>query len=317
MAKLYWNNNGVTCCFPLTTTQPSGHSLAVNNNGTTQYLKLSAGATSALNVNINGTQYGAVSYPENTDILITPSFVCKRRASSEELCIYANGNLILNTASTSCTAISITEDAVITICGPYSGCYCNWTLNDGYLALNFTEQNACIHIKATALPTEGCGYTYNSAVDGEGCNYVCSVSDTWVGAVGGKTCINVALFNTTTSHCYNGSFTIKANNGRGVYTTCTTTFNGNASNFFEVNFPAMTNMCMYDNDYAYASYIGIELNGCCLLNNTACPVALCCGFTGLPVGSVQYPSGIWWWSGTGDGNHCLSFKDYSFTRVEV
>lgn len=317
MAYIYFNKNGATSCVKTIATQPSGHYLGVNVNGNAEYVKLANNTNGKMCVNIGGLTYSTAEYPENTDFLITPDFICKRRASTETLCIYANGTQIMSTSGTGCCNISIPEDAVITICGPYSGCYCNWTLNDGYLALNFTEQNACFHVNATALPTAGCGYCYNSAVDGEGCNYVCSVDSTWYGAIGGDSCIIVLLSNTTTSHCYNGSFTIKANNGRGVYTTCTTTFNGNASNFFKVNFPSMTNMCMYDNDYAYASYIGIELNGCCLLNNTACPAELCCGFTGSSVGAAQYPSGIWWWSGTGDGNHCLSFKDYSFTRVEV
>lgn len=319
MAKLYYNYNGVTCSTPnLATTAPSGHYLAVNNGGTTYYQKLRTGTCAGVpNVNISGTAYSFAYYPENTDFLITPSFICKRRASAEALCVYANGNLILNTASTSCTAISIPDNAVITICGPYSGCYNNWTLNDGYLALNFTEQDACFRVDATADVTCNCGYVYNSTVDGEGCNYVCSVSDTYTGAIGSKSCVTVFLLNTTTSHCYNGSFTIKANNGLNVYTTCTTSFNGNASNFFEVNFPTMAGMCMYDNDCAFASYIGLELNGCCFINSTECPRMYCCQFVGKPNGTVAYPSGFFWWSGNGAGNCYLTFKDYSFTRVEV
>lgn len=317
MSYIYFNKNGATSCVKTTTTQPSGHYIGVNINGNAEYVKLANNTNGKMCVNIGGSTYSTAEYPENTDLLITSDFICKRRSSTETLCIYANGTQIMSTSGTGCNSISIPDNAVITICGPYSGCYNNWTLNDGYLALNFTEQNACFQVNATTLATCGCGFKYHSEVDGEGCNYICSVDGAWYGVIGSNSCILVTLVNTTTSHCYNGSFTIKANNGDNVYTTCTTSFSCNVASFFAVNFPNMTNMCMYDNDRAYASYIGIELNGCCLLNNTACPVMYCCEFEGLPVGSVSYPSGTFWWSGTGEGNYCLPFKDYSFTRVEV
>lgn len=317
MSYIYWNKNGTTSCVKTVSTQPSGHYLGVNVNGNAEYVKLANNTNGKICVNISGSTYSTAEYPENTDILVTTDFICKRTASTETLCIYANGTQIMSASGTGCNAISIPEDAVITICGPYSGCYCNWTLNDGYLALNFTEQNACISVSASTYATCNCGYVYNSAVDGDGCNYVCSVDSTWTGPTGGKSCILVSLSNTTTSHCYSGSFTIKANNGNNVYTTCTTSFNGDASDFFIVNFPTMTNMCMYDNNCAYASYIGLELNGCCFINSTACPAQFCCGFEGRPGGAVTYPSGTFWWSGTGDGFHCLTFKDYSFTRCTI
>lgn len=317
MAYIYFNNNGSTSCVKTVTTQPSGHYIGVNVNGNAEYVKLANNTSGKMCVNIGGSTYSTAEYPENTDFLITPDFICKRRASTETLCIYANGTQIMSTSGTGCNDISIPDNAVITICGPYSGCYSNWTLNDGYLALNFAEQDACFRVDATALATCNCGYVYNSAVDGEGCNYVCSVSDTYTGAIGSKSCITVSLLNTTTSHCYNGSFTIKANNGLNVYTTCTTAFSGNAPNVFEVNFPTMAGMCMYDNDRAYASYIGLEFNGRCFINSTECPRMYCCEFVGSPNGSVSYPSGTFWWSGNGAGNHCLEFKDYSFTRCTI
>jgi len=321
MPALYFNNGGVTCCTPLRTYQPAGsHYLGVSVSGTPYYLQLSASSTHPMKVNIGGTQYAPIVYPTNTDILITPTFICKRRASTEALCFYSNGNLILNTAGTACCAISIPDDDVITICGPYSGCYNNWTLNDGYLALNFTEQNACFYINATTQVTSGCGFTYHSEVDGDGYNYVCSV-DGGPAASGHNIYTIIYALCFTTTHTYSGSVTTKANNGDNVYTTCATTFSGtlNPNCFDNVNicFPAMTNMCMHDNNCAYASYIGLELNGCCFINSTSCPAMYCCGFEGSPAGAVLYPAGIFWWSGSGAGIHCLTFKDYSFTRVEV
>lgn len=318
MAYLYNNLNGTVSCVKLTTSQPSGHYLAVNVAGVPNYVKLANNTSGKICVNLNGSTYSTAEYPENTDLLITSDFICKRRASTETLCIYANGTQIMSTSGTGCNNISIPDNAVITICGPYSGCYNNWTLNDGYLALNFTEQDACFYINATASAAEGCGFTYHSEVDGEGCNYACSVDG---GPGNGTIGTTIYALCFTTAHTYSGSVTTKANNGCDVYTTCATTFSGtlNPNNVSTVDicFPAMTGMCMYDNNCAYASYVGLELNGCCFINSTECPRMYCCAFVGNPNGTVSYPSGDFWWSGTGAGIHCLRFKDYSFTRCTI
>lgn len=321
MSYIYFNKNGATSCVKTVSTQPTGHYLGVNVNGNAEYVRLANNTNGKICVNIGGSAYSTAEYPENTDFLITPEFICKRRASTETLCVYANGSLILNSSGTSCTAINIPDNAVITICGPYSGCYGNWTLNEEYLALNFTERNACFSINATTEVTRGCGYTYHSATDGEGCNYVCSVD-------GGLPSQPAQYINTylyaycfTTAHAYNGSVNVKANNGNDVYTSCTTSFSGtmNPGSVTAVNicFPAMTNMCNYNNDRAYASYMGLSFNGCCFLNNNECPRMYCCGFTGEPVGPVNPTEGPWWWSGTGGGIYRLEFKDYSFTRCTI
>jgi len=318
MSYIYFNKSGATSCVKTTTIQPGGHYIGVNINGNAEYVKLANNTNGKMCVNIGGSTYSTTEYPENTDLLITSDFICKRRASTETLCIYANGTQIMSTSGTGCNSISIPDNAIITICGPYSGCYNNWTLNDGYLALNFTEQNAYFYINTSTIPAVGCGFTYHSEVNGDGCNYICSVDG---GSGDGSIDATIYANCFTTAHTYSGSVTTKANNGNNVYTTCATTFSGTLSpnGFYDANicFPAMTGMCMYDNDDAYASYIGLELNGCCFINSTECPRMYCCAFRGKPNGSVSYPSGDFWWSGEGGGIHCLTFKDYSFTRVEI
>lgn len=217
MSKIYWNNNGTTCCFPLTSTQPSGHYLGVNVSGTPQYVKLSAGVTSALNINIGGTQYGAVSYPETTDLLITSDFICKRTATTEALCVYANGTLVLNTAGTACNVISIPDNATITICGPVNACYLSATMQDGYYAANVTRSCACISMSAEAITntyeTNSCACIYGEY------DWEQSIDDqTWVASCPVNQYFTVGGANLTGTHTISATVTSCIQN-----LSCTTT----------------------------------------------------------------------------------------------
>lgn len=242
MSKIYWNNNGTTCCFPLTSTQPSGHYIGVNVSGTPQYVKLSAGVTSALNINIGGTQYGAVSYPETTDLLITPDFICKRTATTEALCIYANGTQILNTSGTACCPISIPDNATITICGPVNACYLSATMQDGYYAANVTRSCACISLSANActqtFETNSCAciygeYDWEEQIDDQ----------TWVASCPVNQCFGVGGVNLTGTHTISATVTSCIQN-----LSCTTTCS--------ITLPSGTHSCYYITPMATGSLTG-------------------------------------------------------------
>ncbi len=310
MAKLYWKNNGTTRCFHLTVTQPSGHSLAVNNNGTTQYLKLSAGATSALNVNLNGTQYGAVSYPENTDILVTSDFICKRTATTEALCIYANGTQILNTAGTACNAISIPDNATITICGPVNACYLSATMQDGYYAANVTRQCACISMTAYACSGSVCTTYSTACIYGE-YDWEQSINcQTWVASCPVNQCFIVSGNNLTGTHTISAAITSCIQN-----LSCTTTCNFTlSSGSYCCSLTPMATGSLTGNAQVCLPFCSsFKLNGTDIGNSGYGCMMLCGSYTsfnGYCTANTEYRYDT-------SALACCCFGTYSFTRVEA
>lgn len=322
MAKLYWKNNGATCCFPLTTTQPSGHYLAVSNNGTTQYVKLSAGVTSALNVNINGTQYGAVSYPETTDLLVTSDFICKRTATTEALCVYANGNLILNTAGTACNNISIPDNATITICGPANAVYLSETMADGYYAANVTRSCACIQVSyrlnCSSTIDAAAYYEYDWEQQIDCCTWYC---------IGGDTCPHYSYV-TVYGHGLTGTHTVSAsvvtNLQKGSssacgYLTCTCNINTTVT-------PSECSRCFTGKLYQSGSFCSCELAysdgvpgyATISINGTACASE---AIRFMPAGALASTNAINYLSscfcvGSYVDEYCC-FGTYTFTRCTI
>ena len=308
MSKLYWNNNGTTCCFPLTSTQPSGHYLGVNVSGSPQYVKLSAGVTSALNINIGGTQYGAVSYPETTDILVTSDFVCKRTATTEALCIYANGTQILNTAGTACCPISIPDNATIVICGPVNACYLSATMQDGYYAANVTRSCACISMTAgsctNTLETNSCAciygeYDWEQSID----------CQTWAASCPVSQCFGVYGTNLTGTHTISGTITSYVQS-LSCATTCSFTLPSGTHNYSCIT-PMATGSLTGD------ATVGIPFCSCFKLNGANMGAAGCgtmclngsyTSFSGYCDANTKY----FYCFG---GSVCCCFGTYSFSRV--
>jgi len=160
MPALYFDNNGVTCCTPLRTTQPSGHYLGVSVSGTPYYVQLNTSSTHPLKVDIGGTQYAPITYPENTDLLITQEFACKSKNTTCALCFYANGTQIFNSPGTACCNISIPDNSVITICSN-GRCEASYTMCDGYLALNLTEGNFEVRVQGQTFKAYADDYDYD------------------------------------------------------------------------------------------------------------------------------------------------------------
>lgn len=312
MAKLYYNYNGVTCCTPnLATTAPSGHYLAINNGGTTYYQKLRAGTCAGVpNVNIGGTAYSFAYYPDNTDILITPSFICKKVITTEALCIYANGTQILNTSGTACCPISIPDNATITICGPVNACYLSATLQDGYYAANVTRSCACIYLSAYALTltldTYSCARIYGEY------DWEQSIDDqTWVASCPANQCFVVGGVNLTGTHTISAAVTSCIQN-----LSCTTTCS--------FTLPSGTQVCSYITPMATGSLtgdaqIGIPFCSCFKLNGTNIGDGGC-GTMGL---DGSYTSFNGYCDANTDYRYCTCagayccFGTYSFDRITV
>ena len=327
MSKIYFNNNGTTCCFPLTSAQPTGHYIGVNVSGTPQYVKLSAGASSALNVNIGGTQYGAVSYPETTDILVTSDFICKRTATTEALCFYSNDNLILNTAGATCCPISIPDNATITICGPMDACYLSATMQDGYYAANVTRRCACIEVSyklndtATIAACTYYDYDWEQSIY---CAY-------WVG-IGTDQCPNynyvcINGHNLTGTHNVSASVTTCLERGDGGCISCTKNYTATlvaAGGCYHTccgSFYPQGSFCAHCLDYSNGIYgcTSLSLNGTVILTNQ-CNHVDSSGTWGtssqnaINYGNISFDA---CYAAHTSGSACCCFGTYSFTRCQI
>ena len=310
MAYLYNNNNGVVSCVKLTTSQPSGHYLAVNIAGVPNYVKLANNTSGKICVNLSGSTWSTADYPETTDLLVTSDFVCKRTATTEALCIYANGTQILNTAGTACCPISIPDNATIVICGPVNACYLSATMQDGYYAANVTRSCACISMTAGSctltLETNSCAciygeYDWEQSID----------CQTWVASCPVSQCFTVYGANLTGTHTISGTVTSYVQN-LSCATTCSFTLPSGTSNYSCIT-PMATGSLTGD------ATVGIPFCSCFKLNGANMGAAGC----GTMCLNGSYTS----FSGYCDANtkYCYCFGDsvcccfgtYSFSRVTI
>lgn len=310
MSYIYFNKNGTTSCVKTVTTQPSGHYLAVNVAGVPNYVKLANNTSGKICVNLNGSTYSTAEYPETTDILVTSDFICKRTATTEALCIYANGTQILNTAGTACCPISIPDNATITICGPVNACYLSATMQDGYYAANVTRSCACISMSA-----EACTQTFetnsSACIYGEYDWEEQIDCQTWVASCPVNQCFTVGGVNLTGTHTISAAVTSCIQN-----LSCTTTCS--------ITLPSGTHLCSYITPMATGSLTGnakagIPFCSCFKLNganigDSGCGTMSLRGayvsFNGYCDANTQYRYEI------SAAAYCC-FGTYSFTRVEV
>lgn len=242
MSYIYFNKNGTTSCVKAVTSQPSGHYLAVNVAGVPNYVKLANNTSGKICVNLNGSTYSTAEYPETTDLLITSDFICKRTATTEALCVYCGSTLLLNTAGTACNAISIPDNATITICGPVNACYLSATLNDGYYAANVTRSCACISMSA-----EACTQTFETnsgaCIYGEYDWEEQIDCQTWVASCPVNQCFVVGGGNLTGTHTISATVTSCVQN-----LSCTTTCS--------ITLPSGNHLCFYITPMATGSLTG-------------------------------------------------------------
>lgn len=309
MSYIYFNKNGATSCVKTVSTQPSGHYLGVNVNGNAEYVKLANNTNGKICVNISGSTWSTAEYPETTDILITPDFICKRTATTEALCVYCGSTLLLNTAGTACCPISIPDNATITICGPVNACYLSATMQDGYYAANVTRSCACISMTASACSSTYTTYSaaciygeydWEQSIDCQTWVASCPVNQHFI--VGGTNLTGTHTISAAITSCIQNlsctttcSFTISS----GSYCCCLTPMaTGSLTGNAQVSLPFCSSFKLNGTDIGNSGYGCMQLRG----SYTS--------FNGYCVANTEYrynPS----------ASACCYFGTYSFTRCTI